>query len=677
MSQTVMLKHALILSIGVLAINSVAGDARLKPPIDLNTHRDFPKIESREQWPQRADFIREHARAVTGLLPMPVKMPLNAKVFDRVERDGYSIEKVHLETHPGFYLAGNLYRPLGKGDGPFPGVLNPHGHWANGRMADVESGSLAGRCISQARLGMIAFTYDMVGYNDTRQVDHKFAGNPTNQLWNISLMGLQTWNSIRALDFLESLPDVDKSRLSCTGESGGGTQTFMLGAVDNRLAAQAPIVMVSHSMQGGCLCENAPGLRIDHSNMEIAAAVAPRPQIIVSATGDWTKDTMSIEGPGIASVYKLLGAPEKFRYAIFDYEHNYNKTTREAVYAFLSQYLLNQTEANRIPEPPFKKEPDSDLRVFPDKLPPNALDEPQLITWLVNQYKSQLAQSVPYDEASFKQWHDLVTRQWKHALLAETTTNFTSVNESVLRKSVSLKTPFGSKESGLSVRSVQLGRKDHGDSIPVTLLEPARESETVAILLHPEGRSVYYQKEGKPESTAADLLSQGVAVVVLDLFMTGSQKDDALRQKREYTKNYFTVYNRTDAQERVQDIVTAASWVRSLKPKAKIALVGEGRAGLWAMLAAPVADILIADCSQFDDSTDEAVMAQDLFFPGFRRVGGLQTLAALAAPKPVVLHNINPNFDIGTLRSVYTSANAQKNLQLRPDKLPRIALQKL
>ena len=99
-------------------------------------------------------------------------------------------------------------------------------------------------------------------------------------------MGLQTWNSVRALDFLASLPDVDKQRLACTGESGGGTQTFMLGAVDDRLAVQAPIVMVSHTMQGGCSCENAPGLRVEYSNMEIAAVPAPRPQILVAATND-------------------------------------------------------------------------------------------------------------------------------------------------------------------------------------------------------------------------------------------------------------------------------------------------------------------------------------------------------------------------------------------------------
>src|SRR5688500_12729108 len=92
------------------------------------------------------------------------------EVFDRIERDGYTLEKVHLQPLPGFYLAGNLYRPLGKGAGPFPAILNPHGHWRKGRLEDQALGSIAARCINFAKQGMVAFSYDMVGYNDTSQV---------------------------------------------------------------------------------------------------------------------------------------------------------------------------------------------------------------------------------------------------------------------------------------------------------------------------------------------------------------------------------------------------------------------------------------------------------------------------------------------------------------------------
>ncbi|HSH93235.1 MAG TPA: acetylxylan esterase, partial [Roseimicrobium sp.] len=379
-------------------------DTRAATIQTLNTPRTFPAIHSKKEWQSIAQDVREQTLVSCGLWPMPEKHPLNAVVSGRVERDGYTIEKVQFESHPGLYVGGNLYRPLRQGKGPFPGVLNPHGHWKNGRMADEETGSIAARCITMARNGMVAFSYDMVGYNDTffpewseemksmpnfAKVHRQFATNAIHQLWTINLMGLQTWNSVRALDFLESLPDVDKKRLACTGESGGGTQTFILGAIDDRLAMQAPIVMVSHSMQGGCLCENAPGLRVKHSSMEIAAAAAPRRQIMVAATGDWTKTTMTIEGPAVASVYKLFNAEKDHRYFIFNYPHNYNHTTRGAVYEAFDDWLL---PANKTPvmETAYVKDPDAELRVFPSsQLPKNAVTEKELIKLLQADHQAQ------------------------------------------------------------------------------------------------------------------------------------------------------------------------------------------------------------------------------------------------------------------------------------------------
>src|SRR5258706_713209 len=133
----------------------------------LNPHRDFPKIDSLQQWQTRADQIRQQILVGSGLWPMPKKTPLHPRIFGKIERDGYSVEKVYFQTLPGFYLAGNLYRPLGRGKGPFPGILNPHGHWKEGRLGDTKDGSAPARCISFARQGMVAFSYDMVGYNDT------------------------------------------------------------------------------------------------------------------------------------------------------------------------------------------------------------------------------------------------------------------------------------------------------------------------------------------------------------------------------------------------------------------------------------------------------------------------------------------------------------------------------
>src|SRR6266850_5693316 len=354
-----------------------AGPAEKTAARTLNTPRDFPSIAGLSEWKNRSQNVREQILVSCGLWPMPKRTALNAHVFGKIKRDGYTIEKVYLETLPGFYLGGNLYRPLGHGRGPFPAILNPHGHWKEGRMADTADGSIAARCISFARQGMIAFSYDMVGFNDTHFSDtptnapfyerhRQFGTNRSDQLWNIGSMGLQTWDSIRALDFLESLPGVDRKRLACTGESGGGTQTFILGAVDDRLAVQAPVVMVSHTMQGGCSCENAPGLRIEYSNMEIAAAPAPRPQIMVAASGDWTKDMMTVEGPAVEGIYRIFNSQDNVRFVRFDFGHNYNQTSREAVYEWFARFIRPEANLSTCKEAPYKKEPDSALRVFPD-----------------------------------------------------------------------------------------------------------------------------------------------------------------------------------------------------------------------------------------------------------------------------------------------------------------------
>lgn len=274
------------------------------------------------EWQERVAYLRAQILTGTGLMPMPEKTPLNAHIFGRIEHEDYSVEKVYFESFPGFYVTGNLYRPKGK-TGPFPAVLNPHGHAQEGRLEDNDRSSGPGRAIGFARQGYIAFAYDMIGYNDSSQLRHRedLIGERF-RLWGISMGGLQLWNSIRTVDFLLSLPDVDPDRIACTGASGGGTQTFMLAAVDDRVTYAAPVVMLSSTMQGGCICENPPLVRLDTNNMEIGALTAPRPLMLVAATGDWTKLTPTVEYPAVKSVYDLLGVPEKVGYAIFDAEHN-------------------------------------------------------------------------------------------------------------------------------------------------------------------------------------------------------------------------------------------------------------------------------------------------------------------------------------------------------------------
>ena len=147
------------------------------------------------------------------------------------------------------------------------------------RFEDGGRTPLQSRCVQLARMGCVVFHWDMIGYADSQQLSfelaHRFAKQRAEMNrsvgWGLyspqaeshfqSVMGLQALSSIRALDFLLSLPDVDRTRIGVTGASGGGTQTFILSAIDPRVTVSFPAVMVSTAMQGGCTCENACGLR--------------------------------------------------------------------------------------------------------------------------------------------------------------------------------------------------------------------------------------------------------------------------------------------------------------------------------------------------------------------------------------------------------------------------------
>src|SRR4051812_11180891 len=246
-------------------------DSRLKPLKDLNGYFPFTPPASKAEWEKRAEKVRRQILAAEGLWPMPTKTPLSAVIHGRIDRPEYTIEKVYFESAPGLFVTGNLYRPK-NAKGRVPGVLFAHGHWRDARLSldkpetvrkEIASGAerfeQGGRsifqsmCVQLARMGCVVWQWDMLGESDSTQLSHdlihKFAKQRpemnTAENWGLfspqaeahleSAMGLQTWNSIRSLDFLLSLPGVDPDRIAMNGASGGGTQTMLLAAIDPRI----------------------------------------------------------------------------------------------------------------------------------------------------------------------------------------------------------------------------------------------------------------------------------------------------------------------------------------------------------------------------------------------------------------------------------------------------------
>jgi hypothetical protein len=377
------------LAIAFLAATTLAASAQQPAFRTLDDKFAPPRYTGTQQWLKRAAYLREHVLASAGLLPLPERAPLGAQVFGEVKRSDYTVSKVYFHSLPGFLVTGNLYRPIG--EGPFPAVLAPHGHWAYGRLENTTLNSVPGRAINLARQGFVVFTYDMVGYDDSRQLPHTFGGR-REALWGMSLGGLQLWNSIRSLDFLQSLPYVQRDAVAVTGESGGGTQTFLLAAVDERVKVAVPVNMISLQMQGGCLCENPPSLRLDTTNVEIAATIAPRPMLMISATGDWTANTLENEFPAVRSIYTLLDAPDRVHAVRMQAEHNYNKESREAMYAWLARWMKGAAADVQVRERSFTADSPADLLVFHQRpLPPEALTAEQITEQWIAAARRQLA----------------------------------------------------------------------------------------------------------------------------------------------------------------------------------------------------------------------------------------------------------------------------------------------
>jgi hypothetical protein len=286
-------------------------------------------------WTAHADSIRTQVRKGLNLETLPARNPLNAKFRNKKVLDGYTVEAVIFESLPGFYVTGNLYRPTGKYNRQSLAVIAcPHGHWSRPEDYGRFRNDMQIRCAALARMGALVFSFDMIGYGESQQLDHKYSQNLT----------LQTWNAIRIIDFLLSFPEADPKRVAFTGASGGGTQTFLAAAMDDRVAVSVPVVMVSAHFFGGCTCES--GLQIHRtgdkvfSNAEIACLAAPRPMMLVSDGDDWTKNNPGVEYPFAQKVYELYGKKESVSLAHFpDEKHDYGKSKRLAVYPFLAKHL--------------------------------------------------------------------------------------------------------------------------------------------------------------------------------------------------------------------------------------------------------------------------------------------------------------------------------------------------
>jgi hypothetical protein len=349
MNKLMMLVAAALISIVGSAQNSslCQGAYYTEPEGAAKLAKVSASIHSLNDWQQHADSMRRQLRTGMELEKFPARTPLNPKSRNKQVLDGYSVEAVVFESVPGFYVTGNLYRPTTKAaSGSLAAIVCPHGHWDKPEDYGRFRADMQYRCASFAKMGAVVFSVDMIGYGESQQLDHEYPKG----------VAIQTWNVMRIIDYLLTFPEVDPNRVAVTGASGGGTQTFLSAALDERIKVSVPVVQVSAHFFGGCMCES--GMPIHRtgnkvfSNVEIAALAAPRPMLIVSDGDDWTKNTPHVEFPFIQKIYGLYNKQGLVENAHFANEgHDYGKTKRLPVYQFLARHLgldLNKADESTV-----------------------------------------------------------------------------------------------------------------------------------------------------------------------------------------------------------------------------------------------------------------------------------------------------------------------------------------
>jgi len=657
----------------------------------LHDYHPFRSVAEGQDWESRREEIARRVQLAAGLWPWPEKSPIEEVRGTAVEREGVQIMPVRFESFPGHFVTGSLFLPTGSSlehglkNGRRPGVLCPHGHWVNGRFYDLlaQSGDPAvqeqltsgaeqfptaarnpiiARCIHLARMGCIVFCYDMLGYADSIQFPEHRKGprsemggsepgtwgfnSPAALLRLQSNFGLQTWNSERSLDFLLGLPEVDPDRIVVTGASGGATQTLALTGIDSRVDIAFPAVMVSTAMQGGCTCENAPYLRINQGNVDLAAAIAPRP-LGLTAADDWTIELEKKGHPDLVALYDRLHAPDCYEaHFNLQFKHNFNQVSRLQLYDFVNRHA-GLGFSGAIKEADYAFLGRDELSVWKEEAPTTVLtgDEHERN---VNRF-----------------WADDSARQLEDAFLQAKTGNVPPWLRDAWKTILS-------GESGVPrTATFSLGTKDaSGDLIQFSgnVVSPSLP-ELPVTMVYPKSWTgdVWIQLGSSGDEASSKALANGSAVITLEfpesknLAQTYSGDPTVPADSWQRSPVYFYGYNDSTFVKRVHSLLATVAMARQhpdWKVK-KLVVAGRGELAAIALAARALGQ---SDIDEIHADLDGFLFAgiNDLWgsamVPGAVKYGDVLGLATLNAPHRLVWHG-EPEL-AASVRAIYEGAAA-------------------
>lgn len=338
--------------------------------------RALGEIRTREAWEQVREQRREEMREMLGLLPWPARTPLLAQTTGKIEQGSYRIEKVAFQSLPKFYVSANLYLPAG--GGRHPAVVYACGHQGMPGGAKV---TYQRHGISLAKNGYVAIVLDPIQEAEAFSFHHGVRFDEMYDWYSrgYTAGGVEAWNAIRAIDYLETRPEVDKTRIGMTGFSGGAMATYYTAAIEPRVKVAAPFmglttyaaILRQDTMRRHCDCMFPVNLHA-HDMLHLAALIAPRPLLM----GQGVKDTLFPEegykecARGLEGLYAAYQRPEAFR--LFESPTGHEDTThnRETAIRWFDRHLMGVPE--RKLDLDHKDLPGEALRVFPAGAPAGA-----------------------------------------------------------------------------------------------------------------------------------------------------------------------------------------------------------------------------------------------------------------------------------------------------------------
>ena len=626
--------------------------------------RAVADIRTEAQLLARGRDVRTKMLAMLG--DLPERTPLNPKVVETIEQPGYVIEKILFESQPGFFVTANLYRPA-TGSGPFPAVLYPLGHEPGGKAYPVWQQMLA----TLARKGYVALTWDPLGQGERVQLwaadmgRSKAVASTTEH----TVLGIQClllgdniarytiWDGMRALDYLVSRPEVDATRVAVTGNSGGGTHTAYLAALEDRLHVAAPscyltswrnlLPTIGPQDAEQCLLPFL-GEGLDHG--DFIYAFAPRPYLMLPAI----RDFFPILGARAtfaeaAGVYDRIGAPQKIHKAEADDGHGFSGPRRMAAYEWFAKWLRD--------EPDDGEEPEAEI-----------LTERRLQVTK----SGQVAVDMPSSKGVFElnnERLDAILAQGRGLPVIRQASDLPAYRRELaarVREVLSYRAPqaapaggfFGSIERpGYRIDKVTL-ETDPGVTLPGLLFVPAgpATARPATLYLNAAGKSA----DAAPDGAIEALVKQGRVVFAVDLRGWG---ETASRDVRGGSfSEYFGAYapamtalllNDSLLGLRTRDIVSAVEWMAT-RPEIdvrRIAATGLGEAAA-PLLHAAVIDERIGELRlERMLISYQAIVKQRIHRRVFESVArgalrryDLPQLAAAVAPRPLTIINpVEPN----------------------------------